>query len=173
MDEATRYLLDRAAISDLATRYADAIDRKDWEALKALFEEKIELDLDMFGEPRLVWASDYADFCAETLGIFGATQHISTNHLIEIDGEEAVCDAYLNATHAFTDGLEATDHHQVRGQYTFRLRRGESGMEGLRPPHGRLVHDRRHLRPRPHRRRGAGSRRPRLTQWWPETGRVT
>ena len=83
----------------------------------------------MFGEPRLVWASDYADFCAETLSVFGATQHISTNHLIEIDGDEAVCDAYLNATHAFTDGLEATDHHQVRGRYTFRLRRGESGWK--------------------------------------------
>jgi ketosteroid isomerase-like protein len=133
-DAETRYLLDRAEVHDFPTRYANAVDRKDWDAVKALFEEKIELDLDMFGEPRLVWASDYADFCADTLSVFGATQHVSTNHLVEVDGDEAVCTAYLNATHAFTEGLAATDHHQVRGQYTFRLRRGDGGWKayGLR-----------------------------------------
>lgn len=127
METQIQYLMDRAEISDIATTYAHAIDHKDWALLRSLFEEKIELDLDIFGEPRIVWTSDFADFCEDTLSVFGATQHISSNHRIDIDGDEAVLQAHLNATHAFTDGQVAVDHHVLRGLYTFRVHRTDLG----------------------------------------------
>jgi hypothetical protein len=123
-------LIARAEISDVVNRYPTGIDRRDWALFRSCFEDEIDHDFESFtGIPLTHLVTD--DWVASVRGGlsgFDATQHISTNHVHEIEGDQAACVSYMVALHYLVDGPERR-MHGIGGYYTNRLRRGPEGWK--------------------------------------------
>ena len=122
-------LIDRAAISDVVYAYATAVDTHDWELLRSLFTERLFFDFrtfapDLFGEI----SSDEVVERAKVNGNFDATQHISSNHRHVIEGDQATCVSYMQASH-FLNRPEGNYHCTLYGYYTNSLIRLPEGWK--------------------------------------------
>ncbi|HYA34936.1 MAG TPA: nuclear transport factor 2 family protein [Candidatus Binataceae bacterium] len=129
MDEAKLALLiDRAEISDVQLRYATALDTRDWALFRTCFTDEIDVDFTSVfgGEPRRVSADRWAEAAKRTLTGLKATQHMITNHVITVDGDSALCVAYVQAQHYLpNDKGESTQ--TMGGYYTNRFERTPQG----------------------------------------------
>jgi ketosteroid isomerase-like protein len=128
IDDLVRELHDRAMISELLLRFARALDERDWEGYAALYADDGVLQLP-WGPPRP--KGILADDTEANLGRFAATQHISSNHQIAIDGDSATSRSYLQAVHVIDpeseDGLWT-----VGGWYDCAYRRTPDGWRFAR-----------------------------------------
>ena len=88
-------------IAETCTRMAVHADRREWTLLRGLFADKVLLDYTSLngGEPVRLAPQEIVDAWAATLGGFDATQHLIANHLVQVDGDRAVCTASFQATH--------------------------------------------------------------------------
>jgi len=126
----TDTLADRAAISDLVIAYALALDTRDWQLLTSILTDPVGVDYSSHA-PELAFevpAAEWAAMVAEGLGAFAVTQHLSTNHVIVIDGDEAVCRSQMQARHQLqlADGLHSCT---LFGHYISRCVRTHSGWK--------------------------------------------
>ena len=82
-------LQDRMEVSRTLYGYAHGVDRRDWPAFRDCFCDEVEIDLSSYnGEPPVTMPlDDWVESVRSGLSGFDATQHISANHLIEIDGD--------------------------------------------------------------------------------------
>ena len=81
-------LIDRAEITDLLTRYAHAVDRRDWALFRTVFTPDARIDYTQVGGI----AGDLdtvVGFLTEVMAMFEAMQHLISNIDIDIDGDEA------------------------------------------------------------------------------------
>jgi 3-phenylpropionate/cinnamic acid dioxygenase small subunit len=127
------YLADRLEISDLLNRYADAVDRRDWEQWATCFTPDAKIDYSAsggasgdLGEVRQ-WLSD-------TMKLFAMTQHFVTNSQVDINGDEATGRAYFYNPMTMTGADGGTDFLIVGGYYNDRF---------VRTPDGWRIADRR------------------------------
>jgi hypothetical protein len=122
--------LDRALVSEAVYRYHRAFDLKDWETCRGLFADTVEVetagmegsvpDVQTFARDR--WIKILSRMGSPDT----ASQHFSTNHVVEINGDEAVCIANSLARSARTqDGKQVVS--VVGGYYTFSLVRTDHG----------------------------------------------
>lgn len=126
-ETALRTLIDRAAISDVVTAYATAVDSRDWERFRSLFAPRVFIDFRSF-HPSLYRELPLDELVEITRGIaaFDATQHLSTNHVHTIDGDRATCVSYMHAGHFLKrDGVEHACF--LYGFYTYELARAGQG----------------------------------------------
>ncbi len=147
-DTAGSIALDRAMISETIFRYHRSFDLKDWETCRGFFTDMVEVETSgMEGSVAQVqnFARDKMVRILQKMGpADSASQHFSGNHIIEIDGDNAVCIASSMARTARTqDGKTAVTF--VGGWYTFYLVRTREGWKirkfrfdqawaGLNPP---------------------------------------
>jgi len=90
---------DLVEIEQLLYRYARAIDGKDWKALETVFapDARIHYAVERGAE---LSAGELGAWLARAMRIFKVTQHVVTNPLIELGGDDtARCTSYLTATH--------------------------------------------------------------------------
>lgn len=127
-DEQLGWLVDRAQISDLLYRFARALDEKDFEGYAGLYAEDGELVLPWGGHRG---RAGLAEHVRGDLGGFGATHHISSNHLIEVDGDSAASRSYLQAVHVL-DAADRRTHWDVGGWYDCSYRRTAEGWRFTR-----------------------------------------
>lgn len=87
-----QWLIDRTQIIETITTFANAIDRKDWQKLRDLLTDKLEIDYSDFrGEaPRQISADEYVKQRSSSLSHL-KTLHISTNHEVVIQANRAEC----------------------------------------------------------------------------------
>jgi 3-phenylpropionate/cinnamic acid dioxygenase small subunit len=85
---------DRMQIQDLLTRYALAIDSKDWPLLDTCFVEDAEIDYTSTGGKKGRYVSIRA-WLAEVLAAFSVTVHCLSNTSVEVDGDVAHARTYL------------------------------------------------------------------------------
>ncbi len=85
------YLLDRLAIQDTITRGATAVDTRQADLFDQVFTSDAVIDYSPLAEPM-----DYpafrkwsADWVASALDTFHGWQHLLSNMVVEIDGDEA------------------------------------------------------------------------------------
>jgi 3-phenylpropionate/cinnamic acid dioxygenase small subunit len=125
-----QYLLDRAAISDVQLRYATGVDMRDWALYRTCFTDEMECDFSSVfgGGPRQLKADRWVETVRRTISGLKATQHMITNHVITIDGDEATCVAYVQARHHFPNTTGASDQTMF-GYYTNRLARTPDGWK--------------------------------------------
>lgn len=115
-------IADRLAVTDVVIRYATGIDMLRWDLFRDVFTDEVEIDFSSFsGAPasrlhRDEWVRNVASLQEG----FDATQHMSTNHVIEISDDHATCVSYMQATHAL-----ASEVWTLGGYYTNRLRRDD------------------------------------------------
>jgi hypothetical protein len=93
-------LSDRAAIEDVLHRYTTALDTKDWALLDQVFSPQGTADYSQVGGPQQLVVSSNAvgNLLKATLGTL-ITQHVSSNTLIELNGDSAKVVSYLIAQH--------------------------------------------------------------------------
>ena len=87
MDDAT--LRDRIEISDFLTRYADAVDREQWDQWRSLFTEDAHIDYTSAPGGIAGGRDEIAAWLAESLKLFSSTQHLISNQDVTIDGDTA------------------------------------------------------------------------------------
>jgi 3-phenylpropionate/cinnamic acid dioxygenase small subunit len=128
--EKLQCLLDRAAISDVQLRYATGVDTRDWPLYRSCFTDEIETDFTspMGGEPRRLKADRWVETMRRTISGLAATQHMITNHVITIEGDEATCVAYVQARHHLPNESGASDQTMF-GYYTNRFVRTADGWK--------------------------------------------
>ena len=127
MDEKkTQSLLDRMEIIDVENRYAMGVDTRDSELHGSCFAEELEVDMSGMGvgEPMKMSGKAWAEQAVSLVGMFQATQHMITNHVITIDGDRATCVAYVKAKHYNPDSIWT-----VVGTYTNTLERTAEGWK--------------------------------------------
>jgi hypothetical protein len=119
---------DRSEIVETVTRVSVLADRREWDALPALFTPKVTVDYSSLsgGEPAVVDPVGLVEGWKATLSPLGVTQHLVGNHLVTIDGDESVVTCAFQATHvgAPPDG----DRRWVLGgDYRYTLVKGPDG----------------------------------------------
>jgi ketosteroid isomerase-like protein len=120
--EQVRWLVDRAAISDLLVEYARCVDRRDWPSFAALYTPGGVLEV--AGTRRE--GTEAIERAAELLVDYANTHHVTTNHAIHIDGDSARATAYCIASHV-PDAVKPADHADAGVIYHCTLARVSDG----------------------------------------------
>jgi hypothetical protein len=86
---------DRLAITDLTIAYCWALDGRRWELLDDVFtaDAAAELGEAVSGLPAIKARVSSA------LGMLDDSQHMVTNHQVEVEGDRATCRCYFQAQH--------------------------------------------------------------------------
>ncbi|NQV59941.1 MAG: nuclear transport factor 2 family protein [Alphaproteobacteria bacterium] len=126
-DAHVQLLLDRADISQVIHTYATAIDTRDWDLLASCFTEDLEADFRSFGGREVVTGRDtWVAAIKSTIEGLDATQHLTANHVIQIDGDTGTLIAYLQAVHRL-NGAKSDPEYTIGGYYTCDMVRGGDG----------------------------------------------
>jgi SnoaL-like protein len=123
-----RRLADRVEIIDAVLRFSRAMDLQDWALLRSCLAAAVDVDYsDLRGEPPATVPAD--EFVASrATGLRGLkTQHISTNHLVSVDGDRAECSSCFLIHRLDPTGPAGDDTFDSAGHYTHRLQRTPQG----------------------------------------------
>jgi hypothetical protein len=96
-------IADRIEIDDLLTRYATALDDKDWEQWAACFTADAHIDYTAAGGIKGTLAEVKA-WLSQVMAGFPMTQHLVTNKAVQIDGDRATCRSALLNPMGVPDG---------------------------------------------------------------------
>ncbi len=88
-------LADRIAVEDLLTRYAKAVDRRDWEQYRSIFTADAEIDYTSAGGIAGT-IDEIVAFLSTSLEMFEMTQHLVSNIDLEVNGDSATVTAMFN-----------------------------------------------------------------------------
>ena len=125
-----RWLCDRAEITDAVLRFALSLDLHDWGMLRGTLADEVRVDYSAFrGEPPATISAGEFVRSREAALAHLRMQHLSTNHLVEIGGDRAVCrSCYLihRLDPARPEGENTLDS---AGHYVHRLVRMEAGWK--------------------------------------------
>jgi SnoaL-like domain len=129
-EDKLQFLLDRAAISDVQLRYATCVDLRDWPLLRSCFTDEIETGFAIASgsAPPRIKADDWVGLVRRTISGMQATQHVITNHVITLDGDEATCVASVQARHHLPNETGGSDQ-VMYGYYTNRFVRTRDGWK--------------------------------------------
>jgi 3-phenylpropionate/cinnamic acid dioxygenase small subunit len=119
---------DRIAVVDLLTRYATALDHRDWALLDQIFTADAE---GRYGGPPLVGCEALRRMIRGMLDGCGPTQHLLGNFIIELAGDEAHSVCSVRAFHAGI-GAAAGHTYEVFGEYRDALVRLPQGWRVAR-----------------------------------------
>jgi len=96
-------LADRIAIGDLLTRYATAVDRRDWDLYRTVFTEDAHIDYTSAGGIA-GGLDDIVAYLAEVIPMFEMSQHLVANLDVTLDGDTATVTAMFNNPMRLVDG---------------------------------------------------------------------
>lgn len=98
-------VLDRQAVEDLVTRMFVLTDNREWKALTECFAARVLVDYTSLsgGEPATVAREDLVASWKGLLEGFKTTQHLATNYLVDLRGDEATLTASFQAQHYLPD----------------------------------------------------------------------
>ena len=88
-------LADRIAAEDLLTRYATAVDRRDWEQYRSIFTADAEIDYTSAGGIAGT-VDEVVEFLSTSLELFEMTQHLVSNIDLEVNGDSATVTAMFH-----------------------------------------------------------------------------
>jgi hypothetical protein len=124
---------DREAITDTVVRMGWFLDRRDWAGLRDLFTERVYTDYtDLWGgEPREGTVDQLLSTTAQgswrrTMDGLEATQHLITNVLVDVTGDEAGATANVLGVHRLANP-HGSPLWTLGGTYEFGLTRTADG----------------------------------------------
>jgi len=104
--------------------YAMGIDTRDFALLRSVFTDEITMDFESYsGHPAATLkADDWVAGCKVLFTGLDATQHVMSNPMVDIDGDDAVCRMYMKAEH-FLRNEQGSFDFALGGYYTDKLRK--------------------------------------------------
>jgi hypothetical protein len=116
-------LADKQAIYEVVARYCRGVDRLDLELVRSCYHPDAREHHPGFDGGR----DDYIAWIGQGLVRFEGTMHVIANHLVEIDGDLARAETYVNAYHWSTDATDPELNFSTGSRYvdTFARRAGE------------------------------------------------
>ena len=87
-------IADRIEIDDLITRYATAVDTKDWDLYRTVFTDDAVIDYTSAGGIRGS-LGEVVEWLSHALKLFPMTQHLVTNRHVVLDGDTATGRCYF------------------------------------------------------------------------------
>ena len=129
MNDLVNSIADKLAIIELFNQFGMAIDLRDWDSFRNLFADSVQFDYSSIGEVAgILQPDDITNTARKDLGGFNVTQHVITNHLIEIDNDTATCNAHVRAMHLLlNEKIEPL--LEIGGYYTAELIRVNSNWK--------------------------------------------
>ena len=122
-------LSDRAEISDVFSRYATGIDTRNWELWRTCFTDDVVVETPTVRDGFFAKGADQlVAMCKADVEGLDATQHIITNHNINLNGDTAHCTSYLHAQHVLR-GEHSGGHLILAGYYTYDMVRTPDGWK--------------------------------------------
>lgn len=115
---------DHLAVVASLHRYAYAIDDRDLDAVRDVFTTDAHLDYTASGGPAGA-RDDVVEWIGAGIAMLGATQHVVTNELVELEGDTATSRCYL-VNPLLTSGDDPTVV-LLGGEYRDRWRRADDG----------------------------------------------
>jgi len=104
------------------SRFARVLDGKQWDALGDVFAEDLTFD---YGEGERSGMAALTEQMRRFLDRCGGTQHLIGSILVDVDGDQAVSRAYVQARHQHRDDVGGTVYDS-NGEYVDKWeRRGE------------------------------------------------
>lgn len=119
-------LSDRIEIADLLTRYADAVDRRDWDRYRSVFTPDARIDYTSVGGVAGS-VDEVCNWLAEALVMFESTQHMISNIEVELDGDTAAVTAMVINPMKLPDGTVHGTVWTTGGWYHHKLVRTPDG----------------------------------------------
>ncbi|HMI87019.1 MAG TPA: nuclear transport factor 2 family protein [Polyangiaceae bacterium] len=117
---------DRIQIQDLLTRYALAIDSKDWALLDTCFAAGAQIDYTSTGGKKGPY-SEVREWLRKVLSSFAVTVHFLGNTSVELEGERARAHTYLWNPMGFQQADGSLHWFTVSAQYRDELVRTSDG----------------------------------------------
>jgi len=96
-------IADRIEIDDLLTRYATALDAKDWDLFTTCFTADAFIDYTAAGGIKGAFP-EVREWLAQVMAGFPMTQHLVTNRAVTTAGDTATCRSCLFNPMGVTDG---------------------------------------------------------------------
>ncbi|MDP4164462.1 MAG: nuclear transport factor 2 family protein [Bacillota bacterium] len=116
-------ILNKFSIMESISKFSYFADHHEWDNLRNLFTDQITIDYTSLagGEPAKLDAEALVKHWEPALSQYKMTQHVITNHIIELQGESAAtCKAYFQAIHEHPNKFG--DHKWILGgEYNFSL----------------------------------------------------
>jgi 3-phenylpropionate/cinnamic acid dioxygenase small subunit len=117
---------DRIEIDDLLTRYAAALDAKDWDLYTTCFTPDAFIDYTGAGGIKGT-LPEVKQWLAEVMALFPMTQHLVTNRTVVIEGDTATSRSYLFNPMGLPDGDNGLMLFFEGGYYNDKLVRTTDG----------------------------------------------
>lgn len=119
-------LSDRMEIDDLLTRYATAVDKRQWDLYSTCFTEDAFIDYTSAGgiKGRL---PEVRAWLEKTMAIFPMSQHVVVNRDIRIEGDIATCRSIFYNPMALPHGESSRQLFIEGGYYNDKLVRTAGG----------------------------------------------
>ena len=118
---------DQLAIHETIHRFTLSLDLKDWALCRACFADEIHVDYSALrgDPPGLVKADDFVALRRQALESL-QTHHISANHLIQLNDDEATCtsSAIIHRRQPNSDPPVTFDTHCIYTHHLTRTARG-------------------------------------------------
>ena len=106
-------------VGRLQTAYGDAVSRRDWPAVTALFHPDARISLDLGrGEPRTFDPEELAGFVDGAVARFDVFLFTVLNRTVEIDGDAARGRVYLAEVRQDADGHASVAYGLYTDRYT-------------------------------------------------------
>lgn len=115
---------DEFEVWQLTTRYALALDERDWEGLKNVFTKDAVMDFAAYGE--VEGPDGIAQTCAAALAPLDLSQHMVGSHRIAVDGDTASCTCHFVAR-AVRESTDGGPLFTLGGTYVDRMGRTSEG----------------------------------------------
>ena len=126
----TQSKTDRVQIEELMARYANALDRRDYEAIAACFAPDAVVEYAGFSH-KLSGRAAITDHMMLALGPLDATQHLFANFIIDVAGESARLTCDILGQH-IRHGAPGGESYLSGGKYDVVLARATEGWQFAR-----------------------------------------
>jgi hypothetical protein len=119
-------IADRIEIDDLLTRYAHAVDTRDWLLYESCFTADAFIDYTSSGgiKGRL---AEVRQWLSDVMPVFAMTQHLVINRSIKLNGDKATSRSYFFNPLGLPDGKGGMTLYFDGGYYNDKLVRTEHG----------------------------------------------
>ncbi len=118
-------LSDRLEICDVLSRYAQALETKDWALLAICFTEDAAVDYSASGGVHGT-VQEAIEFLSQTMPLFSATFCVIANAQVSVDGDAATGRTHFQTTMLLGE-RGATNYLVAAGYYVDRFRRTDAG----------------------------------------------